>query len=82
MPAENLAQRIAGVSNPADAIDIRIAVNALYDAIYQIAEKFDQDCIAVRCGSGERGWLVGPRAHEWGEFDPTKFLLLDGSRAA
>lgn len=50
--------------------------------VEKLCELLDQDCIAVMCGSKERGWLIGPRAHEWGEFDPTKFLLLDGSRAA
>lgn len=34
-----------------------------------------QDCIAVRDETGQ-GSLVGPKAADWGEFDPAQFLEL------
>lgn len=48
--------------------------------LHIVAEALDQDCIAVyrECTLG--GALVGPRAAEWGPFNPEYFLLLDGRR--
>lgn len=48
--------------------------------LHIVAEALDQDCIAVyrECTLG--GALVGPRAAEWGSFNPEYFLLLDGRR--
>lgn len=54
----------------------------LVDEMIELCRLLDQDCIALHDTETGKGFLVGPRAHEWGEFDPTKFLLLDGSRAA
>lgn len=50
--------------------------------LHIVAEALDQDCIAVyrECTLG--GALVGPRAAEWGPFNPEYFLLLDGRRLA
>lgn len=36
-----------------------------------------QDCIAALDG-GKTGRLVGPKAAEWGSFDPSQFLTLSG----
>lgn len=52
----------------------------LLQLLHRVAEALDQDCIAVyrECTLG--GALVGPRAAEWGPFNPEYFLLLDGRR--
>lgn len=41
--------------------------------IYRLAERLDQDCIAVVQPFGNM--LVGPLAHEWGDFKPESFLM-------
>lgn len=45
-----------------------------------LAEKLSQDCIAVYIPSKNEGHLYGPRASEWGDFNPEFFFMLDGSR--
>lgn len=35
----------------------------------EICERWNQDCVALRNGLSGEGWLIGPRAHEWGEFN-------------
>lgn len=48
----------------------------------RLAEDLGQDCIAVYCQVpiANFGALVGPRAAEWGPFNPEFFFLLDGAR--
>lgn len=43
-------------------------------AVYDAAQRLHQDCIAVVNDSMGIGALVGPRADEWGVFDPAYFL--------
>lgn len=50
--------------------------------LYQIAIDLDQDCIAVYREATRKGVLIGPRAADWGEFNPEFFFTLDGSRLA
>lgn len=45
-----------------------------------LAEKLNQDCIAVYVPSKNEGHLYGPRASDWGDFNPEFFFMLDGSR--
>ena len=45
-----------------------------------LAEKLNQDCIAVYIPSKNEGHLYGPRASDWGDFNPEFFFMLDGSR--
>ena len=47
---------------------------------YAVADALKQDAIAV--WDGREGDLIGPAAAAWGEFDPSFFLTLDGSRLA
>jgi hypothetical protein len=46
----------------------------------RVADELDQDCIAVYRELTAGGALIGPRAAEWGPFNPEFFLLLDGRR--
>jgi hypothetical protein len=36
----------------------------------------DQDCIAEFCHTTGRGCLIGPKASEWGEFNPALFQFI------
>ena len=38
-----------------------------------IAERLEQDCIAIRYENG-KGELIGPKAEAWGEFNPEYFI--------
>ncbi len=57
------------------------APNVVADAVHGMALTLAQDCIAVHwLGLGyAAGSLVGPAADLWGAFDPSYFILLDGS---
>lgn len=46
------------------------------DALYKLACELSQDCIAIRPTAGGTGFLFGPRAAAWGEFNPDYFLTL------
>lgn len=50
------------------------------DQIDLVATWLEQDCIAVWDLMHREGRLVGPRRADWGVFDPSRFLLLNGSR--
>lgn len=41
-----------------------------------LSNYLDQDCIAQH--DGIEGQLVGPKAEEWGPFNPDYFLTMDG----
>lgn len=49
--------------------------------VYDLALVLDQEAIAYWQGGPYtgKGFIAGPNADKWGGFDPTKFLLLDGS---
>lgn len=47
-----------------------------------IAEDLAQDCIAVHRPLTGGGTLIGPRAAEWGKFNPEFFFNIDGTRLA
>ena len=41
-----------------------------------LCAELDQDCVAVLDHDIERGTLIGPKASEWGEFDPEQFKFV------
>jgi hypothetical protein len=49
------------------------------DFLYKLAVALGQDCIAFAevddGGSIAHGWLVGPHASAWGDFNPAFFVL-------
>jgi hypothetical protein len=40
-----------------------------------LCERFSQDCFAVYDNTTKRGALLGPKASEWGPFNPEYFLV-------
>jgi hypothetical protein len=47
-----------------------------------LAVALGQDCIAVWHADEAYGDLIGPKAAEWGPFNPEFFILPDGTRLA
>jgi len=45
-----------------------------------LSHELQQDCVAQF--DGRRGELQGPKAADWGPFDPAFFLTIDGQRLA
>lgn len=54
----------------------------LQRATKQLALMTGQGCIAVWDTETQAGQLIGPKASEWGDFNPEFFLLLDGTPLA
>jgi hypothetical protein len=59
-----------------DTYVARVDAYASEDALYAISVALDQDCIAIRYADGQ-GKLIGPKAKEWGEFNPAFFKELE-----
>jgi len=53
-------------------------------AVATLSTVLGQDCIAVwhPLREGQPGELIGPKADEWGPFNPEFFLLPEGGRLA
>lgn len=49
-------------------------------AVLRTADDLSQDCIAIY--DGVKGHLLGPKAAEWGPFDPKRFITITGARLA
>ena len=67
------------VHRPAgDTLEYVLVVQCNYTAALstfnQLSELLKQDCIAVFDESTKEGYLIGPRALNWGVFNPRKFL--------
>lgn len=54
------------------------AAGVLRCAVYAMAEANQQDCIAVFEPETGRGTLVGPKAADWGAFNPDFFVRFYG----
>jgi hypothetical protein len=50
--------------------------------IGHLARLLSQDCIAVYNPATREGYLIGPKADDWGPFNPEFFILVGGSRLA
>lgn len=61
----------------ADVTDARLTLYA-----YDVAEVLAQDAVAVYVPGRRAGFLGGPRAESWGEFNPDYFLMPDGRTLA
>lgn len=49
-------------------------------SLFNVSAVLEQDCIgAYALGKGK---LIGPRAAEWGQFNPEFFIMPDGTRLA
>lgn len=65
-----------------------LTLATVHEAIHRISAILGQDCIAVLdCDPVEhaprhdrnhnlKGWLIGPRAESWGEFNPAYFIMF------
>lgn len=73
------AHAISGVE-PTLVLAIDRPLSLCRSTVAQLALTLDQDCIAAwgQCWPITDGLLLGPKADAWGEFDPDKFLILDG----
>lgn len=47
---------------------------------YTLSEMFKQDCVAMFLPETDRGYLVGPNAREWGDFNPEFFVMPEGAK--
>lgn len=65
---------VAGEPTLVVSLSGRFAAGALRGAVYALAEENEQDCIAVFEPETGRGVLVGPKAADWGEFNPDFFV--------
>lgn len=50
------------------------------DALFNIARKFRQNCLAIYYPARNEGRLVGPMADDWGPFDLKEFERFDDDR--
>lgn len=56
------------------SINGAIGSGTLRGVVYTLAEELEQDCIAVLEPETGRGTLVGPKAADWGAFNPDCFV--------
>jgi hypothetical protein len=61
-------------------VEVKTHVGVTHAQIALLSRDLGQDCIAVWSPFTNRGALIGPRASEWGAFDPKQFFLIDGTR--
>lgn len=45
--------------------------------LHQLAERWDQDCIAVYYPGEDKGYLLGPNAEAWGDFHYDYFVRYE-----
>lgn len=68
-----------------DLPERQLSVRYADDIAYQLCGAYQQDAIAYYVTSTDgdvRAGLTGPRAAEWGPFNPTYFLVGDGETLA
>ena len=69
---------VAAVELPRAPDERHAAAHGDLGAVYRAAQQLEQDCIAVYDPAIKQGILVGPKAADWGEFQPRYFLNLNG----
>lgn len=56
--------------------DVSMMRGWLEQALYNLCEAIEQDCIALQYSTGE-GKLIGSKADSWGEFNPEYFIQFN-----
>lgn len=69
-------------TEPTLVIEVTTDGMAVDNRIEMVANALNQDCIAVWYSDEGVGDLIGPRAADWGAFDPSLFFTLAGTRMA
>ncbi len=64
------------VSTEGDEPTVIIQFAYHYRSLDYLCTALDQDCIAEYCHDTGRGFLIGPKAAEWGEFNPEYFQSI------
>ncbi len=60
---------------------VEVSIWDIKNRLAKACRLLNQDCIAAYVpGQLFLSELVGPKAKQWGIFDPAKFILLDGTR--
>lgn len=55
-------------------IESALLASTIFDAITDVVEALEQDCVAIYEPASGKGELFGPRAHLWPEFNPRMFV--------
>lgn len=69
---------VAAIELPRAPDERHAAAHGDLGSVYRAAQQLEQDCIAVYDPTIKQGILVGPKAAQWGEFNPKYFLNLEG----
>lgn len=69
---------VAAIELPRAPDERHAAAHGDLGSVYRAAQQLEQDCIAVYDPAIKQGILVGPKAADWGEFQPKYFLDLNG----
>ena len=56
--------------------------DAVTNAVFKLSETLGQDCISLYLPIADKGWLIGPKAAAWGDFNPEFFIMPGGDRLA
>lgn len=62
------------ISNPEYVLVVRGTYTGTLYSIHTLAKIMKQECIAVYDGNTKEGYLIGPKALNWGTFNPRKFI--------
>ena len=74
------AHLVQSDSEPTLVLTVEDNEPGLDNRIDELAKTLKQDCIAVWYPEESWGMLIGPKAAEWGNFNPAFFFMPDGKR--
>lgn len=62
---------------------VEVGLGSIYNRAHEACTYLAQDCVAMHVPD-HKIWdeLIGPKSHEWGPFDPAKFILPNGTTLA